>query len=177
MSRIGKQPIDIPAGVSVNIEADQVTVKGSKGSMVSPLFPTISVDQEGAVLRVSCTDVKTKKNNALFGLARSLIANNMIGVSQGFNKVLELRGVGYRAQLQGRKLVLALGFSHPVEYVLPEGIDANVEQTKITISGYDKQKVGQVAAEVRAFRPPEPYKGKGVRYMDERVVMKEGKRA
>lgn len=177
MSRIGKQPIDIPAGVDVVIEADQVTVKGTKGMMVSPLFSTISVIQKGATLRVSCSDTASKKNNALFGLVRSLIANNVIGVSKGFSKVLELRGVGYRAQLQGRKLVLALGFSHPIDYALPDGIEANVEQTKITISGYDKQKVGQVAAEVRAFRPPEPYKGKGVRYMDERVVMKEGKRA
>ncbi|MDQ6975524.1 MAG: 50S ribosomal protein L6 [Mariprofundaceae bacterium] len=177
MSRIGKQPIDIPAGVAVTIEANQIIVKGAKGSMASPLFPTVSVSQEGTVLKVSCSDVKSKKNNALFGLVRSLIANNIVGVSQGFSKILELRGVGYRAQLQGRKLVLALGFSHPIEYILPDGVDANVEQTKITISGYDKQQVGQVAAEVRAFRPPEPYKGKGVRYMNERVIMKEGKRA
>lgn len=177
MSRIGKQPITLPAGVEVTIADDQVTVKGAKGTMVSPLFPTITVEQDGAVLNVKCSDMGSKKNNSLYGLARSLIANNVIGVSQGFSKVLELKGVGYRAQLQGRKLVLALGFSHPVEYELPEGIDATVEQTKITISGYDKQRVGQVAAEIRAFRPPEPYKGKGVRYIDERVVMKEGKRA
>lgn len=177
MSRIGKQPIVIPAGVDVIIEADQVTIKGAKGTMVSPLFPHISVSQEGTNLQVTCSDVATKKTNALFGLVRSLLANNVVGVSQGFNKVLELRGVGYRAQLKGRVLGLSLGFSHPVEYPLPEGVDAVVEQTKITISGYDKQQVGQVAAEIRAFRPPEPYKGKGVRYQDERVIMKEGKRA
>jgi len=177
MSRIGKQPIVIPAGVDVTIEADQVTIKGAKGTMVSPLFPYITVSQEGSNLQVACSDIENKKSNSLFGLVRSLLANNVVGVSKGFSKVLELRGVGYRAQLQGRTLVLALGFSHPVEYPLPEGVDALVEQTKITVSGYDKQQVGQVAAEIRAFRPPEPYKGKGVRYQDERVVMKEGKRA
>ncbi len=177
MSRIGKQPITLPAGVEVTITDDQVTVKGAKGTMVSPLFPTITVEQEGAVLHVKCSDVANKKNNSLFGLVRSLIANNVTGVSTGFSKELELKGVGYRAQLQGRKLVLSLGFSHPVTYELPDGVEAKVEQTKISISGYDKQRVGQVAAEIRAFRPPEPYKGKGVRYVGERVVMKEGKRA
>ncbi len=177
MSRIGKQPITLPAGVEVTITDDQVTVKGAKGTMVSPLFPTITVEQDGAVLNVKCSDVTNKKNNSLFGLVRSLIANNVTGVSTGFRKDLELKGVGYRAQLQGRKLVLSLGFSHPVEYELPDGVEAKVEQTKISISGYDKQRVGQVAAEIRAFRPPEPYKGKGVRYVGERVMMKEGKRA
>ncbi len=177
MSRIGKQPIAVPAGVEVTIGSDQVTVKGAKGTMVSPLFPTITVEQEGSLLYVRCSDMGNKKNNSLYGLVRSLIASNVHGVSKGFEKTLELRGVGYRAQLQGRKIVLSLGFSHPVEYVLPDGIDAKVEQTKITISGYDKQKVGQVAAEIRSFRPPEPYKGKGIRYADERVMMKEGKRA
>ncbi len=118
-----------------------------------------------------------KKLKSFFGLCRALIANNVTGVSKGFEKTLELRGVGYRAQAQGKKLNLSLGFSHPVEYELPEGVDAKVEQTKITLSGIDKQRVGQVAAEIRAFRPPEPYKGKGVRYVGEYVAMKEGKKA
>jgi len=177
MSRIGKQPITIPAGVEVQVSADQVTVKGSKGELKAPLFPGITVEQEGNVLSVLCTDMETKKTKSFYGLVRALLANNVIGVSKGFEKKLELRGVGYRAQTQGRKLNLSLGFSHPVEYVLPEGIDAVVDKGFITVSGMDKQKVGQVAAEIRAFRPPEPYKGKGVRYVDEYVAMKEGKKA
>lgn len=177
MSRIGKQPIELPAGIEVKIEAGLVTVKGPKGSLSSPLFEGITVSQEGNTLQVACDDlgVKVKKSN--FGMVRALLANNVNGVSKGFEKVLELRGVGYRAQAQGSKLNLALGFSHPVEYDVPAGIEAKVEQSRITISGADKQKVGQVAAEIRAFRPPEPYKGKGVRYIDEYVAMKEGKKA
>ncbi len=177
MSRIGKQPITVPAGVEVRIAADSVTVKGSKGELVAPLFAGITVAQEGDKLNVSCTDLETKKTKSFYGLVRALLANNVIGVSTGFQKVLELRGVGYRAQAQGKKLNLSLGFSHPVEYALPEGVDAKVEQSKIIISGFDKQKVGQVAAEIRAYRPPEPYKGKGVRYEGEHVAMKEGKKA
>jgi len=177
MSRIGKQPITIPAGVEVQVAADHVTVKGSKGELNAPLFPGITVEQEGSVMSVLCTDMETKKTKSFYGLVRALLANNVIGVSKGFEKKLELRGVGYRAQAQGRKLNLSLGFSHPVEYVLPEGIDAVVDKGFITVSGIDKQKVGQVAAEIRAFRPPEPYKGKGVRYVDEYVAMKEGKKA
>jgi len=177
MSRIGKQPITVPAGVEVSIAADSVTVKGSKGALVAPLFPGITAAQEGDQLSISCSDLGTKKTKSFYGLVRALLANNVIGVSTGFQKVLELRGVGYRAQAQGKKLNLSLGFSHPVEYALPEGVDAKVEQSKITISGFDKQKVGQVAAEIRAYRPPEPYKGKGVRYEGEHVAMKEGKKA
>lgn len=177
MSRIGKQPITVPAGVEVSIAADSVTVKGTKGELVAPLFPGITAAQEGDQLNISCADLETKKTKSFYGLVRALLANNVIGVSTGFSKVLELRGVGYRAQAQGKKLNLSLGFSHPVEYVLPEGVDAKVEQSKIIISGFDKQKVGQVAAEIRAYRPPEPYKGKGVRYEGEYVAMKEGKKA
>ena len=177
MSRIGKQPITVPAGVEVSIAADSVTVKGTKGELVAPLFPGITADQEGDQLNISCTDLETKKTKSFYGLVRALLANNVIGVSTGFSKVLELRGVGYRAQAQGKKLNLSLGFSHPVEYQLPEGVDVKVEQSKIIISGFDKQKVGQVAAEIRAYRPPEPYKGKGVRYEGEYVAMKEGKKA
>lgn len=177
MSRIGKQPITLPSGVEAKIEASGVTVKGPKGEMTSPLFDGISVSQEGSKLQLACTDLGSKKMKGNFGLARALLANNVIGVSEGFKKILELRGVGYRAQAQGKKLNLSLGFSHPVEYEIPEGIEAQVEKSNIIISGFDKQKVGQVAAEIRAFRPPEPYKGKGVRYVDEHVAMKEGKKA
>ncbi|MDX8407681.1 MAG: 50S ribosomal protein L6 [Mariprofundaceae bacterium] len=177
MSRIGKQPITVPAGVEVSIAADSVTVKGAKGELVAPLFPGITAAQEGDKLNITCTDLETKKTKSFYGLVRALLANNVVGVSTGFTKVLELRGVGYRAQAQGKKLNLSLGFSHPVEYALPEGVDAKVEQSKIIISGFDKQKVGQVAAEIRAYRPPEPYKGKGVRYEGEHVAMKEGKKA
>jgi len=177
MSRIGKQPITLPTGVEARIAADTVTIKGGKGELTSPLFPNITVEQEGNVLTVLCSDMGTKKTKSFYGLVRALLASNVIGVTKGFEKKLELRGVGYRAQAQGKKLNLSLGFSHPVEYALPEGVDVAVEKSIITVSGIDKQRVGQVAAEIRAFRPPEPYKGKGVRYVDEYVAMKEGKKA
>jgi large subunit ribosomal protein L6 len=177
MSRIGKQPITLPAGVEARIAADSVTVKGSKGELTSPLFAGISVTQDGDQLTISCADLRTKKTKSFYGLVRALLANNIEGVSKGFEKTLELRGVGYRAQTQGKVLNLSLGFSHPVEYALPDGIEAKVDKSNIIISGIDKQKVGQVAAEIRAFRSPEPYKGKGVRYVGEYVAMKEGKKA
>lgn len=177
MSRIGKEPIKIPAGVEVRIGEDSVTVKGAKGELTSPLFDGITVAQDGDVLQVACADLDTKKTKSFFGLVRALLANNIEGVTKGFEKVLELRGVGYRAQSQGKTLNLSLGFSHPVEYALPEGIEARVDKSNIIVSGVDKQKVGQVAAEIRAYRPPEPYKGKGVRYLGEHVVMKEGKKS
>jgi large subunit ribosomal protein L6 len=177
MSRIGKQPITVPAGVEVKLDANSVTVKGPKGELSSPLFDGITASQEGADLQLACVDLGSKKMKGNFGLARALLANNVIGVSEGFKKILELRGVGYRATAEGKKLNLSLGFSHPVVYNLPEGVTAIVEKSNITISGHDKQRVGQVAAEIRAFRPPEPYKGKGVRYADEHVAMKEGKKA
>ncbi len=177
MSRIGKQPITLPAGVEVKLAVDSVTVKGPKGEMTSPLFDGITITQEGSELQLSCADLENKKMKGNFGLARALLANNVTGVSEGFKKELELRGVGYRAQVQGPKLNLSLGFSHPVEYEVPAGVQAAVDKSNIIITGYDKQKVGQVAAEIRAFRPPEPYKGKGVRYVDEYVAMKEGKKA
>ena len=177
MSRIGKMPITIPAGVEVTIGADSVKVKGKKGEMSAPLFNGVTVKQDGDTLTVDCADLGSKEMKSNFGLVRALLANNVKGVSEGFERVLELRGVGYRAQAQGQKLNLSLGFSHPVVYDLPAGISAQVEQSRITISGFDKQKVGQVAAEIRSIRPPEPYKGKGVRYDGEYVMMKEGKKA
>jgi len=177
MSRIGKQPIAVPSGVEITIGDDAVEVKGSKGVMSAPLFDGVTVVQEGNVLRLSCSRMNDKKTKSYFGLVRALLANCIAGVNQGFSKTLELRGVGYRAALQGGNINLSLGFSHPVVYSLPEGITAKVEQTKIVIEGVDKQQVGQVAAEIRAYRPPEPYKGKGVRYEGEHVAMKEGKKA
>ncbi|MDQ6951245.1 MAG: 50S ribosomal protein L6 [Mariprofundales bacterium] len=177
MSRIGKQPVTIPSGVEVTIASDSIQIKGSKGKMVCPLFPGITAEQEGESVQLSCANMNDKRSKSYFGLSRALLANCVTGVHKGFSKRLELRGVGYRAALQGSSLNLSLGFSHPVVYVLPEGISAKVEQTKILIEGVDKQRVGQVAAEIRAFRPPEPYKGKGVRYEGEHVAMKEGKKA
>jgi len=177
MSRVGKEPINIPAGVEIRLNDDSVTAKGAKGELTSPLFDGITVTQEGNTLTVSCADLETKKTKSFYGLARMLIANNITGVTTGFEKKLELRGVGYRAQSQGKNLNLSLGFSHPVVYELPEGITATVDASIITVAGIDKQKVGQVAAEIRAYRPPEPYKGKGVRYVGEYVAMKEGKKA
>jgi len=177
MSRIGKQPIVLPSGVSVTINSDSVSVKGPKGELSSPLFPGITVTQEDNILQVNCADIDSKETKSRFGLVRALLANVVTGVSTGFEKVLELRGVGYRAQVQGRNLNLSLGFSHPVVYEIPQGVDAKVDASRIVLTSIDKQKVGQTAAEIRAFRPPEPYKGKGVRYVDEHVIMKEGKKA
>jgi len=177
MSRIGKQSITVPGGVEIRIQDDSVTVKGPRGELISPLFNGITAVQEGDSLSLQCADMNNKVMKSKYGLARALLANVVTGVTKGFERVLELRGVGYRAQVQGKSLNLALGFSHPVVYAIPEGVEANVEQSRITLSGIDKQKVGQTAAEIRAFRPPEPYKGKGVRYADERVKMKEGKKA
>lgn len=177
MSRIGKQPIAVPGNVEIKIDRDSVAVKGPKGELVSPLFDGITAVQDGNSLSLQCSDLNSKVMKSKYGLARALLANVITGVSKGFERELELRGVGYRAQVQGQSLNLSLGFSHPVVYAIPEGVEAKVEQSRITLSGIDKQKVGQTAAEIRAFRPPEPYKGKGVRYVDERVMMKEGKKA
>ncbi|MDQ6960442.1 MAG: 50S ribosomal protein L6, partial [Mariprofundaceae bacterium] len=177
MSRIGKQSIIIPKGVEVSVQDHSVTVRGPMGELVSPLFKGIVAVQEGDSLTLQCADLNSKVMKSKYGLARALLANVITGVSKGFERVLEVRGVGYRAQLQGKNLNLSLGFSHPVIYVMPEGVEARIDQSRITLRGIDKQKVGQTAADIRAFRPPEPYKGKGVRYADERVVMKEGKKA
>jgi len=177
MSRIGKQPVTIPGGVEIKIENDSVIVKGPKGELISPLFHGITAVQEGDSLNLQCADLNNKVMKSKYGLARALLANIVTGVTKGFERELELRGVGYRAQVQGKNLNLSLGFSHPVVYAIPEGVEARVEQSRITLSGIDKQKVGQAAAEIRAYRPPEPYKGKGVRYVGERVMMKEGKKA
>ena len=175
MSRVAQNPIKLPSGVDINISGSQLKVKGPKGNLELVLHPGVSLaENDGEYLFKPDGD----KNVAMAGTFRSLVNNMVIGVSEGFQKNLKLIGVGYRAQLQGNKLNLALGFSHPVEYNAPEGIKIETpSQTEIIISGCDKQKVGQVAAEIRSFRPPEPYKGKGVRYADERVVRKEAKKA
>ena len=175
MSRVAQNPIKLPSGVDINISGSQLKVKGPKGKLELVLHPGVSLAENDGEYLVKPDG---EKNMAMAGTFRSLLNNMVIGVSEGFQKKLKLIGVGYRAQLQGNKLNLALGFSHPVEYNAPEGIKIETpSQTEITISGCDKQKVGQVAAEIRSFRPPEPYKGKGVRYADERVVRKEAKKA
>ena len=175
MSRVAKNPITLPSGVDINIDGSQLNVKGPKGKLTLILHPAISFDvNDGQYLVKADSD----KDLAMAGTFRALVNNMVTGVSTGFQKKLQLVGVGYRAQLQGNKLNLALGFSHPVVHIAPEGITIETpSQTEIIVSGCDKQKVGQVAAEIRSYRPPEPYKGKGVRYADERVVRKEAKKA
>jgi large subunit ribosomal protein L6 len=177
MSRIGKQPIPVPDGVEVAIEPELVRVKGPKGELQEPVARDIDVKQEdGQIVVTRPTD--RGEHRALHGLTRTLIANMVEGVTGGFEKRLEIQGVGYRAQLQGSKLVLALGYSHPVEVEAPEGIEFEVPMpTRIVVRGISKQAVGEVAANIRKRRPPEPYKGKGIRYEGEYVVRKVGKRA
>jgi large subunit ribosomal protein L6 len=175
MSRIAKNPLPLPKGLEFSQQGDIVTIKGSKGSMQLNLPEGISVDNQDGVLQVQATDAK---NHALQGTIRALLGNMVTGVTDGFERKLELRGVGYRAQMQGQTLNLSLGLSHPVEYAAPQGISIETpSQTEVVVRGADKQQVGQVAANIRAYRPPEPYKGKGVRYAGERVVMKEAKKA
>ena len=178
MSRIGKQPIAVPSGVEVTIDNHHVTVKGPKGTLEHEVPETITVAREGDDLVVTRPDDE-RENRSLHGLTRSLVANMVTGVSTGFTRELEIVGVGYRAVAQGpTKLELQLGFSHPVTVDAPEGITFEVPApTRITVQGYDKQLVGQVAADIRKIRKPEPYKGKGIRYSDERVLRKAGKSA
>ncbi len=176
MSRIGNAPITVPDGVEISVSGSDVTVKGPKGSLEHTVPEVISVSVDDGEINVARAD-EQRQTKALHGLTRSLVNNMVIGVSQGFRKDLEIIGVGYRAQAKGKdKLELALGFSHPVEVQAPDGIEFDVpEPTKIGVVGIDKQVVGQVAAEIRSYRKPEPYKGKGVRYVGERVVRKAGK--
>ena len=175
MSRIGRMPIAIPAGVTVTIaENNKVTVKGPKGTLERVLPEGIEIKVDGDVVNVSRPD-ETKRMKSLHGLSRTLINNMVIGVTEGYAKKLEVNGVGYRAQKQGNKLVLALGYSHPVEMVDPAGLETKVDGNKIIVSGIDKEKVGQYAAEIREKRAPEPYKGKGIKYIDETIRRKVGK--
>lgn len=176
MSRIANSPIEIPGGVEISISEKNLSVKGSKGNLSLVVHDLVNVEKGETELQFSAAD-KSKKSGALAGTFRALVANMVAGVSEGFSKELQLIGVGYRAQAQGKKLNLSLGFSHPVEYAVPEGIDIETpSQTQVIVKGIDKQLVGQVAAEIRDFRPPEPYKGKGVRYVDEYVKRKEAKK-
>ncbi len=176
VSRIGKTPITIPSGVEVKLDGSHLVVKGPKGSLELDIRPEVRFKVEDGTAYVEC-DSEVKSDRALHGLTRSLVANMVKGVSEGFVRQLEIQGVGYRAEKpNGNEFRLALGFSHPVIYTIPEGITIEVPKpTQITVRGIDKQKVGQVAADIRRFRPPEPYKGKGVRYVDEHVHRKAGK--
>ena len=176
MSRVAKQPVSVPAAVEITENGQQLSVKGPKGTLEHSIHALVEMTREEGVLNFRARD-ESKAANALAGTTRSLVSNLVAGVTDGFEKKLELVGVGYRAQAKGKVLNLSLGFSHPVDYELPEGVTVvTPSQTEIVISGSDKQQVGQVAAEIRAFRPPEPYKGKGVRYADEVVVRKEAKK-
>jgi len=176
MSRIGKKPIDIPGSVDVKLDGKTIRVKGPKGELHWSCPEAVSfLVGEGKVLVKRAGDSKTERS--LHGLSRSLVANMVTGVSQGYQRILEITGVGYRAQVQGNKVVLTLGYSHPVEFQLPQGISAAVDQkqTTITLNGIDKQQLGQVAANIRALRSPDAYKGKGIRYAGERLKLKVGK--
>ena len=175
MSRVAKYPVKVPAGVEIKLDGDQLTVKGGLGTLSLSIHPDVVIGQEEGQLTFAPS--KAAKNWAMSGTTRALVQNLVTGVSEGFTKSLEIIGVGYRAQAKGQTLNLSLGFSHPVEYTLPEGVSAETpKNTQIVLKSADKQMLGQVAAEIRAFRPPEPYKGKGVRYADEQVRRKEAKK-
>ncbi len=178
MSRLGKLPIELPEGVQASFEGEVLKVKGPKGELKQTILPMVEVRiEDKQIIVIPKADSEVKKINAFWGLTWSLVRNMVIGVSEGFTKKLEINGVGYRAALVGRKLNLNLGFSHPVEFALAEGIDAVVEGNTITISGASKQLVGEMAAQIRKIRKPEPYKGKGVKYSDEIIRRKAGKAA
>ena len=177
MSRIGKRPVPMPQGVTATVEGQTLTVKGPKGTLSMPLLDDLVKYEigEGEIRLTPLTDAQ--RNRAAWGMTRTNVQNLVTGVTEGFTKVLEINGVGYRAQAQGRKLRLQLGYSHDVNYDLPEGVDVKTpDQNTIEISGIDKQKVGQVAAEIRRWRKPEPYKGKGIKYRGEYIFRKEGKK-
>jgi large subunit ribosomal protein L6 len=176
MSRVAKSPITLPSGVELKLDGQNVSVKGGKGSMAFSVHQDVTVEVDGNEVRVAPRD-SDNPAWAMAGTTRALLNNMVLGVSSGFERKLQLVGVGYRAQAKGKVLNLSLGFSHPVDYPVPDGIDiATPSPTEIVVTGADKQKVGQVASEIRAYRPPEPYKGKGVRYSDEHVVRKEAKK-
>ena len=176
MSRVGKKPIELPKGVEVQVTDEAISVKGPKGQLQAPRHPLIELEEDGSTLLCKRRN-DSRKSRAAHGLVRALTANMVHGVSQGFERRLEINGVGYRADVQGNTVVLNLGFSHPIEYTLPEGVSAKVEKNQIILSGIDRELLGAAAAKVRSFRPPEPYKGKGVKYLEERIVRKEGKAA
>lgn len=176
MSRIANNPVNLPSGVEVTQSGQSLSVKGSKGTLSMDVHPAVEVKQEEGTLTFAAVN-SSKESRAMSGTTRALVNNMVVGVSTGFEKKLELQGVGYRAKVGGSVVNLTLGFSHPIDYQLPEGVTAETPSaTEIILRGSDKQKIGQVAAEIRAFRPPEPYKGKGVRYADEYVRRKEAKK-
>ena len=174
MSRIGRAPIAIPAGVEVVVDGSTVTVKGAKGTLSRTMNSNITITKDGDTIVVTRPN-DHKDNRSLHGLTRTLIANMIEGVSNGYKKELEINGIGYRAEVKGNTLVMKIGFSHDVNMEAPEGVTVEVNGNKVTVSGADKQKVGQFAAEIREKRPPEPYKGKGIKYVDEYIRRKEGK--
>lgn len=174
MSRIGKKPVEVPAGVTVTITSAEVKVKGPKGELHRSIPPMVAVKSEGNKITVTTTS-DDRRSGAMHGLARSLIQNMVTGVSKGFTRILEINGVGYKADVRGTSLFMTLGYSHPLEIVLPKGVTAKVEKNKIELSGIDREVLGQLAAVVREQRPPEPYKGKGVKYDNETIRRKVGK--
>jgi large subunit ribosomal protein L6 len=176
MSRIGRKPITVPAGVTVELQDRHVKVTGSKGTLELDLLPGIDIAQDNGVLTVTKA-VETPETQRSYGLMRTLVDNMVVGVSQGFTRSLEINGVGFRAAVAGNTINLSLGFSHPVIFVLPQGVEAKIEKNVITLSGHDKQVVGQAAANLRALKKPEPYKGKGIKYVEERIRRKAGKTA
>lgn len=176
MSRVANSPVEVPAGVTVNLNGQEISVKGSNGTLAHSIHSSVEVTQDGSVLKVAARD-GAKQSRALAGTTRALVSNMVEGAGKGFERKLVLQGVGYRAKAAGKTVDLTLGFSHPVVYNLPEGVTAeSPSQTEIVLKSADKQLLGQVAAEIRAYRPPEPYKGKGVRYADEHVRRKEAKK-
>lgn len=174
MSRIGKQPVVVPAGVTITVGDSEITVAGPKGSLSVPVQPNTSTVLEDGKLIVTRIDDEPK-SRAWHGLQRALLNNAVEGVTKGFEKKLEVNGVGFRLSGGGKQIEMALGFSHPVKYTAPDGVDLKVDKMTITVSGIDKQQVGQVAAEIRSLKKPEPYKGKGIKYIDEQIVRKAGK--
>lgn len=174
MSRIGKTPIKLPSGVSVSVDGNKVTVTGPKGSLSQPVVAFVKIAQRNGEIQVSrLSEDKASRGNQ--GLMRTLLQNMVTGVTRGFEKKLEVNGVGFRVSASGNQLTLNLGFSHPINYTVPQGIDVSVQQNVITVSGASKQQVGQVAAEIRSLKKPEPYKGKGIKYASERIIRKSGK--
>lgn len=176
MSRIGRKPITVPAGVTVEIAGQHVKVTGPKGTLELTILPGIKIEQDGSTLNLS-KEVETAETGRSYGLMRTLVDNMVVGVSTGFTRALEINGVGFRAAVAGNTINLSLGFSHPVVFELPQGVEAKIEKNVITLSGFDKQLVGQVAANLRALKKPEPYKGKGIKYVEETIRRKAGKTA
>lgn len=174
MSRVGKKPISIPKGVEVSVQGSKIVFKGAKGQKELETFGRVQIEVKDGSLSFVCIDSQAQ-SRAYWGTYRALANNIAIGLTEGFSKVLEINGVGYKASVNGKNLEMALGFSHPVIYPIPSGVEMSVDKNTITIKGTDKQQIGQIAAEIREFRPPEPYKGKGIKYSDEIIVRKAGK--